>query len=253
MPASSAQSSPVALITGGARRIGAAIARRLHSDGFRLVLHCRNSRTEAEELARELGGEAWTSLLCGDLADCDFLANLVSEAAAIHGRLDLLVNNASVYRRMSLEETSIAELQSQFLLNCFGPIELMRRFAQRHQPGCIVNLLDGRIDKCDTGAAAYLLSKQSLADATRAAALEWACYGLRVNGVAPGLVRPADGVPMERMRHLLEAIPLRCRSSEEEIAAAVSYLASMPSVTGEILYVDGGLHLADTAIGERKP
>jgi len=244
-------SSPVALVTGAGRRIGAAIARALVFAGYRLVLHCHDSRVAAEALAAELGGIARARVFQGDLTDSAFLASAVSQAADIFGRLDLLVNNASRYVRLPLAETQPEEFQCQFALNCFAPVELMRQFAALRTPGCIVNLLDGRLSKSDPKAAAYHLSKQALAEATRMAALAYAPQRLRVNGVAPGLVRPAEGVPLSRMTRLLSAVPLGVRTPEEQVAAAVCFLAENDAITGEILYVDGGLHLADAAIGEK--
>ncbi len=244
-------STKVALVTGAGRRIGAAIARALAAAGYRLVLHCNASRAEAEALAAELGGSERACVLQGDFTDSGFLSSAVSQAAAFFGRLDLLVNNASRYTRLPLDGTPPEEFQRQFLLNCFVPIELMRQFAALGTPGCIVNLLDGRISKCDTAAAAYHLSKQTLAEATRMAALAYAPQRLRVNGVAPGLVRPAEGVPLSRMGRLLSSVPLGRRTSEEQVASAVRFLAENDAVTGEILYVDGGLHLSDAFIGEK--
>ncbi len=245
-------SSPVAFITGAGRRIGAAIARTLAAAGYRLVLHCNDSRKEAEALVDELGGPGRAEVLQGDLTDAAFCALAISQAVECFGRLDLLVNNASRYTRLPLIDTSLDEFQRLFFLNCFAPIELMREFAALGTPGCIVNLLDARIAKIDHKAAAYHLAKQTLAEATRMAALAWAKQRLRVNGVAPGLVRPAEGVPLSRMAHLLPFVPLGIRTPEEQVASAVRFLAENDVVTGEILYLDGGLHLADASIGEKQ-
>ena len=96
------------------------------------------------------------------------------------------------------------------------------------------------------------MAKKALADLTEAAALEWA-PGFRVNAVAPGIVLPPDGVPMERMRRLVERIPTQCRTTEEDVASAVLFLARTPSVNGQILYLDGGLHLLGADyLGEKR-
>ena len=109
--------------------------------------------------------------------------------------------------------------------------------------GCIVNLLDRRVAGVDPAAGSYGLAKKALRDATEAAALEWA-PDIRVNAVAPGYSLPPPGVDPEKMLPLLEGVPMRQPSSPEEIAAACVFLARSPTVTGHVLFVDGGLHLA---------
>ena len=126
----------------------------------------------------------------------------------------------------------------------------MREFAARRKPGFILNLLDGRIAKQDSRAAGYLLAKQSLAEATRLGALAWAPLGIRVNGLAPGLVRPAAGVPLAKMNRLVAQLPLKRRTTEQELAEAALFLANSPGITGEVLYVDAGMHLASADLGE---
>ena len=238
--------SPVVLITGGARRIGAALCRAFASAGWRVVIHCHRSQAAAKRLARELGDAA---VICGDLREDS--QRLVEQAAACFGRLDGLVNNASTYQRRSLDEMSEDALREDFEVNFFAPFALMRAFAARRQSGFILNLLDGRVTKQEPQAAGYLLAKQSLAEATRLGALAWASLGIRVNGVAPGLVRPAAGVPLSKMSRLVEKLPLKRRTTEAELAEAALFLANAHGVTGEILFVDAGMYLAEVSLGEK--
>lgn len=231
------------LITGGARRIGAQIARRFAHSGWQVVIHCNHSLKEAEALAAELSGE----VVCGDLAAAGGVERVLSAA----GEISALVNNASTYRRRRFETLGDEQLRADFEINFFAPFALMRGFAARGKPGCIINLLDQRIARPDPDSAGYTLAKQSLAQATRMGALAWAPQGLRVNAVAPGYVRPADGVPMAAMQPFVAATPLRCRSTEEQVAESVFFLAGNAAVTGVILYVDGGLHLPDGRLGEK--
>ena len=161
------------------------------------------------------------------------------------------MNNASTYQRRPLDEMSEDALREDFEVNFFAPFALMRAFAARRQPGFILNLLDGRVTKQEPQAAGYLLAKQSLAEATRLGALAWASLGIRVNGVAPGLVRPAAGVPLSKMSRLVEKLPLKRRTTEAELAEAALFLANAHGVTGEILFVDAGMHLADAGLGEK--
>ena len=240
----------VVLITGGARRIGAVLCRAFVAAGWRVVIHCNRSCMSAVRLAKQLGGESVAAVLSADLR-CD-AQDVVARAATILGRLDGVVNNASVYSLRPLTEMTEASLREDFEINFFAPFTLMRAFANRKKPGFILNLLDGRIVKQDVQAAGYLLAKQSLAEATRLCALAWAPLGIRVNGVAPGLVRPSTGVPMAKMDHLVAQLPLKRRTTEQEIAEAALYLANASCVTGEILFVDAGMHLVPPQWKEAK-
>ena len=207
----------VVLITGGARRIGAAFCRAFVADGWRVVIHCNRSRAAATCLARQLG-DGSAAVLPADLRIES--SEVVERAAACFGRLDGVINNASIYYRRPFDELTEALLREDFEVNFFASFALMRAFAARRQPGFILNLLDGRLGKQDVQSAGYLLAKQSLAEATRLGALAWASLGIRVNGLAPGLVRPKHGVPMSRMDRLVAQLPLRRRT-----AIAVSKMA----------------------------
>ncbi len=240
----------VVLITGGARRIGAALCRGFAASGWRVVIHCRQSRAAASRLARELGGPEVAGVITGDLRV--EAQEVVSRAEAVFGRLDGVINNASTYCRWALDTMTEESLREDFEVNFFAPFAVMRAFAARRKPGFLLNLLDGRIAKQGSAAAGYLLAKQSLAEATRVGALAWAEYGIRVNGLAPGLVRPADGVPMVRMNRLVAQLPLKRRTTEQELVDAAIFLATSPGITGEVLFVDAGMHLSSPQWKESK-
>ncbi len=245
---------PVALITGGARRVGAALCRALVAHGWRVVIHARRSVVEAEGLRDELCGSAGgevASVLAADLREVDCEA-ILGAAVEAFGRLDALVNNASCYTRTGLLSSSQAEYEEVFRVNYEAPFALMRAFARRGQPGAILNLLDARMDLQDTGSAPYLLSKKALRDATLLCAHAWGKLGIRVNALAPGLVYPPEGVPPAAMEPLLASLPLSHGTSEEELAKAALFLMESPSVTGEILYLDGGMHLPGMPMREKE-
>ena len=248
------QAQEVILITGAARRVGAALARRLARAGYSLVRHCREARrSEASALAEELGGEACARIVSGELAERGCAARLFAAAENAFGApVGILVNNASVYHRRNLLDASEEELLTDFQVNFLAPFALMREFAKRGRGGHIINLLDARIGKCDADSMGYTIAKEALASATRTCALAWAAQGIRVNGIAPGFVLPPDGVPAERMQPLLQRLPLRRRTTEEEVADALLFLLQCPSVTGEILYLDSGLHLPTYPVPEKK-
>ncbi len=230
-----------ALVTGGARRLGAALCRALSAAGCGVVIHYRRSGREAAALAsalRRAGGRAWT--VRGDLRAPGAAGRLVRQAAAAAGRLDILVNNAAVFHKRSLRTAAAAAMRAEWETNLLAPLLLMREFARGRRRGRIVNLLDTRIASGRADAVPYSLAKKSLADLTRLAARELA-PGITVNGVAPGPVLPADRA--RAAREPAGPLPLRRRPAAEDVAAAVLYLAQADAVTGQVVFVDGGQHL----------
>ena len=233
------------LITGGGRRIGACIARKLALAGFRVVVHLRRSLEEGGRLAaglREAGCEV--ALVQGRLETPEAAEALFASALEPFGCLDALVNNASSFVRLPLSRTSPRDFEEAWRLNTLAPIVLTQSLAahlgERGERGAVVNLLDQRIARPNTGNMAYLLSKKGMEAFTLSAALELAPL-LRINGVAPGAVltpeMPAGSEPSG-------GFPLGRRPLPGEIAEAVLFLLQAPSITGQILYVDGGQHLA---------
>ncbi len=242
---------PVVLVTGGGCRIGAAVVREFAGNGWRTVIHCRHSLMAAEALFSRIGGGAEGHLLVQqDLLEEGAVQSLTGSVMQRYGRLDCLINNASVYQRFPMAELTPTLLEQAFAINFFVPFQLMREFRKVCRRGSIVNLLDQRVDSIDPSAGAYALAKKSLWDATEACALEWA-PGIRVNAVAPGIVLPPpESSPSASMKRILQYVPMRERSSEEEVAQACLFLAESQTITGQILYVDGGLHLRNGSLGE---
>lgn len=237
------------LITGAARRIGAAIARALHDDGARVLLHCRASRSQADALAAELNARRADSarVLCADLLDVHALPRLAQDAHAAWGRLDALVNNASSYFATPLAELTPAQFDDLLGSNLRAPLFLAQACAPRLAAGgSIVNILDVQARRPMSGFCAYLAAKSALWTLTEALALELAPR-LRVNGVAPGHMVWADQPQFspERQAQELARIPLQRLGGIEEIARAVRYLLSPDAayMTGAVIPVDGGLRL----------
>ena len=248
MPAAEQRPRRVALVTGGARRIGRAIVERLAADGWSVVIGCLRSAREADALAERLPDAL---VVEADLSTATEPGRLVHLAHDFHGRLDLVVNNAAVYPRDPLSGASAALLDSVWHVNVRAPMLITREFARLRaedakgtdlgEPGRVVNLLDARIASVRADQTPYWLSKRTLADATRAAALEFA-PGLLVNGVAPGSALRPDAVDGTRPDPA-GTVPLGVHPGPEAIAEAVAWLAGARDVTGQILYVDGGMHL----------
>ncbi|MFW5802943.1 MAG: SDR family oxidoreductase [Verrucomicrobiota bacterium] len=238
------------LITGAGVRIGRALACRLADDGARIVLHCNRSLEAARELLTELGGEsAGHSVVQCDLADADARDSLVSRVCRDEP-LWGLINNASAYTRKPLAEVTEDDLHRDFEINAFAPIRLMCEFRNQCQSGCAINLLDQRVASVEPGAGSYALAKKTLRDATEAAALEWAPT-MRVNAIAPGYVLPPPGISEQAMAPLLDEVPMQTRTHLDEIAEACRFLMMSPTLTGQILYVDGGMHLTGRPAPER--
>jgi pteridine reductase len=236
---------PIVLITGAAVRIGRAIASEFARAGFRVVIHHHQSQAEATALAMDLEAAfpAGHLAMAADLTQAHEREALFANLRQRDLLPSVLVNNASTYRRVPLLELDEAGLAADYAINLVAPLMLMRLFARDCQSGCIINLLDQRVATTEINTGGYGLAKKSLRDATELAALEWAPQ-IRVNGIAPGLVLPPPGVPAAKMERLLANVPLRHPILPEEIGRACVFLANSPAITGQILFLDGGQHLA---------
>jgi pteridine reductase len=239
-----------ALVTGGAVRIGRAICETLAARVCVVVVHYRTSGHEAKGLVdslRAAGAEAFAvQAVLDSEAAC---ARLVEESVELTGGLDILVNNAAVFHRDSLLDTTEATLRLEMQTNAFAPIFLTRAFAHllparapSSPQGKVVNLLDRRVVGLERGALPYILSKKMLADFTELAALELA-PGMTVNAVAPGPVLPPPDEGPERTRELAGSTPLGVPLTPKAVADAVVYLLEADAVTGQTICVDGGQHL----------
>ena len=240
------------LITGAARRIGAATARKLHEAGARIAVHCNRSRAEADALAAELNGRRAGScaVVQGDLLDLAALPRIVEDAARAFGRLDALVNNASSFYATPFGSISQREWDDLIGTNLRAPLFLAQAATARLRAtkGSIVNIVDIHAERPLANFLVYSVAKAGLAGLTRALALELG-PDVRVNGVAPGAILWPDGGEhfdgSERSR-ITEQTPLARIGTPEDVAGAVKYLLfDAPFVTGQVLAVDGGrsIHL----------
>lgn len=240
----------VALVTGAARRIGAATARALHAAGWTLLLHYRGSAAEAAALAAELNaaraGSAAT--LQADLQDCAGLAALARRAFDTYGRLDALVNNASSYYRTPFGEITPAQFDELIGSNLKAPLFLIQACVRHMSDGAaIVNILDTHARRPRAQFAPYFAAKAGLWTLTEALALELAPR-IRVNGVAPGhmLWAQSDELTPAQQAKELAKVPLGRLGGADEIARTVAFLLSAHAayLTGAVIPVDGGLRLA---------
>jgi pteridine reductase len=243
------QTQGVALVTGAAKRVGAAIARTLHAAGYDVALHCRHSIGERDALIAGLESRRANSTLGlqADLADSDRLSGLVEQTVARFGRLDALVNNASSFYPTPIGKITARQCDELFAANARAPLLLAQAAAAHLKAACgaIVNIVDIYAQRPLPQHAAYCMSKTALAMATLSLAQELGPE-VRVNGVAPGAVLwPENGKDYADREAILARTPLRRAGSPEDIAGAVLWLLKdAPFVTGEIIRVDGGRALA---------
>jgi len=240
----------VVLVTGGARRVGSAIARRLHRSGATLMLHYRSSVTDARKLQTELNGArpGSVSLLQGDLLDTAKLPHLVAHTVQTLGRLDALVNNASTFMPTPIGEITEDNWHSLVGTNVKAPLFLAQAAAPhlRRAGGAIVNITDIHADLPMKNYVVYTLAKAALAGLTRSLARELAPE-VRVNAVAPGPILWPDGTAFDELarQRIISHTPLKRVGSPDDIASAVHYLLTEAQyVTGQTLAVDGGRAIA---------
>ncbi len=245
-----AGNEPVVLVTGGGRRVGAAIVQRLHREGWRVAIHYRASQTEATALASRLNDARPQSALAAaaDLLDVDALAPLVAAVVGHFGRLDALVNNASTYFATPFGNIGVADWDALIGSNLRAPLFLAQAAAPHltASGGSIVNITDIHSERPMPDYVVYNVAKAGLRGLTHALARDLA-PAVRVNAVAPGPIAwPHDGqIAASERERILAQVPLGREGGVEQIAEAVKYLICDASfVTGHTLNVDGGRSVA---------
>ncbi|QXM24356.1 SDR family oxidoreductase [Elioraea tepida] len=235
-----------ALVTGAAKRLGRAIALALAEAGFDLAIHYGASAAEAEETAlaiRALGRQAVT--LRADLGREQEVTPLVGAASAALGPLGVLVNNASTFERDEVADATRESWDRHLEPNLRAPFVLTQRFAAALPPdaeGVVLNLLDQRVWSLTPHFVSYTVSKAGLWALTRSLALALAPR-IRVVAIGPGPALPSPRQTQEQFDRQCASVPLRRGTSPEEVARAALALLSLPSVTGQMLALDGGQHL----------
>ncbi len=242
---------PIALITGGARRVGAAVMEHLAAKGWDLVLHYNRSIREAEELAFEFEetNDCHVYLERADLVDPlqrrELCARISDQLESAGRPLDLLVNNASIFPRCRLEEMDDPLVDQLFAVHLKAPLFIARDLAPclRAAPdGVVINMLDAGAGRYWPAYLPYCLSKQALREATLGLAKVLA-PGIRVCGIAPGFVLPPEEAPEVYMRAQGRKL-LKRDGSPEDVLRALDYIVEARFVTGVILEADGGKGLA---------
>ncbi|MXS80248.1 pteridine reductase [Nitrosomonas eutropha] len=237
----------IILVTGGARRVGAAICRRLHREGAKLVVHYRNSSADAQRLKQELEQERPDSvaLLQGDLLDIDGIPTLIDRTVSQFGGLDTLVNNASSFFPTPVGECTEQDWDDLIGSNLKAPLFLSQAAAPylKKNQGNIVNIIDIHADQPLKRYVIYNTAKGGLAALTRSLAMELAPQ-IRVNGISPGpILWPEAGEWQDEVTraHIIDRTLLKRMGESDDIARTVSFLIeNAPFITGQIIAVDGG-------------
>lgn len=237
----------VALVTGAAKRLGRAIALKLAGEGYDIAIHYRASQAEAESLAAEVKARGRrAALVGGELSSEADTATLVPRAVAALGPLTALVNSASVFEDDRVETATRASWDKHLDTNLRAPLVLSQAFAKQLPTGMqsgIVNIIDQQVVNLTPQFLSYTVSKAGLWTLTRTLAQALAPQ-IRVNAVAPGPSLKAERQSQENFDSHVQATLLQRPSLPEDIAGAVAYLLSAPAVTGQMIIVDSGQHLA---------
>lgn len=236
----------VALVTGAAKRIGAAIAIDLAHHGWDVAVHCHRSDREAVDVRRAVEAAGRRAVvLKADLSRESEVTQLVPAAIAALGPLTLLVNNASAFEMDRIDTVTRASWDMHIEIGLRAPLVLSQDFARQlpaGRDGNIVNLLDQRIWKPTPYFLSYTVAKMGLWTLTRTLAQALA-PAIRVNGIGPGPTLPSPRQTDEQFQRQCEAVPLGRGTTPGEICDALRYILSAPAMTGQMIALDGGEHL----------
>jgi NAD(P)-dependent dehydrogenase (short-subunit alcohol dehydrogenase family) len=241
---------PAALVTGAARRIGRAIALDLGRQGWRVAVHYHGSKREAEQVVAEIvkaGGSA--QAFAADLGDAAKATRMLGRASAALGPLSLLVNNAAIFERDEPLTATPKSWDAHLDVNLKAPFFLSQAFARQlpaKAEANIINLIDMRVWRLGPHFTSYTLSKSGLWAMTRMLAQAFAPR-IRVNGIGPGPVLPSPRQSARQFARACASTPLGRGASPGEIVTAVRFILASPAMTGQMIALDGGLHLVAPA------
>lgn len=243
----------VAFITGSAKRIGAYTAKYLHNLGANVVIHCHQSRLEAETLCAELNAIRPKSarLVQGDLSDMSCIERIAQQAIASFGQLDVLINNASSFYPTPIGSITLKDWHSLVGSNMQGPLFLSQYCHNElsKNDGVIINMVDIHAIKPLKEHTLYCMAKSALVTMTQSLALELA-PNIRVNAVAPGAILwPENEMSPTDKEEILQHIPANRLGNTEDIAQAIHFLITAGYVTGQIIAVDGGRSISSNTKG----
>lgn len=234
-----------ALITGASKRIGKAVAEFLAEKGWNILIHYNKSGNEATGLINRLKlkfPQQHFGIIQANLSHTNEVTELIPKAISEFGGIDLLVNNASVFNRGSVENTPVDLLDSQMNINLKAPFILIRDFARYCKKGNIINFVDTRITTNSPVFAAYSLSKKALWELTKMAALEFA-PDIRVNAIAPGATLAPENKEKSYLVTRAKATPMKQPGGVIPVVKSVAFILENNHLTGQLLFADGGENL----------
>jgi NAD(P)-dependent dehydrogenase (short-subunit alcohol dehydrogenase family) len=235
------------LVTGGVTRIGAVISRYFAAKGWAVSAHYHQSSAKAQDLARQADALGQKIIpLHADLRTPNAMEQLISTATTEVGTLGVLINNASIFQPDTLQNLTLQTVLEHQHVNLLSPLFLMQAFANyrpQHTAGVIINIIDNRVWNLQPSFLSYTLSKAGLWTLTQSLALALAPT-IRVNAIGPGPTLPNHRQSEADFRRQWQSLPLARPTAPEEIAHACDFLISTPSLTGQMLCLDGGEHLA---------
>lgn len=231
---------PTAIVTGGAIRIGRAMALHLARKGFNIALLYHGSDKAGEETIREalLHGVQCRGF-SGDLRNLTEAESFIDKVRQDFDDVELLINSAANFIQENIEQTQLETLVDTLQLNLMAPYLLMREYKRKINKGLIVNVLDERVARTVPTFAAYSVSKVALKHLTELAAVEWG-ESVRVNGIAPGLILPPQGGASDYLEKAAKRVPTHTHGSLDDLLKALDYLMENSFVNGDTLFVDGG-------------
>ena len=239
--------TPVALVTGSAKRLGRQIISQLHQAGYRVIIHYNQSATDANNLATSLNQQRPDSALTiqANLLDEQAVQLLANKTLASFNRLDVLINNASSFYATPLSSATLTNWDDLFGSNVKAPYFLCKALAPAlaANKGCIINMVDIHAQQPLQDHSIYCMAKAALLMMTKSLARELAPT-IRVNGIAPGAILwPSQQLAEADKAAILQQIPLQRTGSPEDIANTVLFLLQSPYISGQIIAVDGGRSL----------
>jgi NAD(P)-dependent dehydrogenase (short-subunit alcohol dehydrogenase family) len=249
-PLSTQDRARTVLVTGAARRVGATIARTLAADGWNVIAHYNRSEADVRLLTddiRRSGGVC--DPVHADMTCRSDVESLIGRCVALHGSVDCLINNASVFYYDDIASVTWESLHEHLASNLVAPVFLCRDFAQKFDggvDGCIVNILDQKVANLNPDFLSYTIGKVGLAGLTSTLAMALAGR-IRVCGIAPGLALISGKQTEASFDKAWRAPPLHRSTTPGEIAACVRYILTSPSMTGNTIFLDGGESLAGRA------
>ena len=232
----------IALVTGGGKRLGAKIAEALAEDGWHVLIHYNESARDADALKARITASGGSADICQlDLENSKAVAGFVRDL----GRIDALVNSASIFEMDRPEDVGPDMLERMMRINLMAPVLLASEMAKSHEErasGCVINVLDQKLFNLNPDFFSYTLSKYALLGATRTMAMALAPR-VRVNAVAPGITLPSGGQSEAEFLKAHQLNPMQGGSTPDDIIRTVRFILATPSMTGETIIVDGGQHL----------